>query len=195
MIRAFTVDNYIFVNYGQSIWWFIMLYLLSASIKNYKYEIVNIHIKKNILYKVFGLLYISLSIIIGILYCFLLENGHNNASSMIMSYCSPFVLLSSVALFLSALEYGGGCKLAKCKSYITKLASLTFAVYLIHDYDWGRQYVWYGIINAENSAFLPLYSVLYIISLYSACLIVENVRKRCGYFITQTFNGWKLFFK
>lgn len=85
------------------------------------------------------------------------------------------VLLISLTLFMafSSLDIG-------YHKWINTLASATFGVYLIHDSDFVRSFLWVEVFqNAEyrNSLFLIPYSIIVVIVVYAVCTAIDLLRK------------------
>lgn len=88
--------------------------------------------------------------------------------------------LKSFALFAISLFMFIGFKNMNIKDndYINIIAKATFGVYLIHDNNFVRPYLW-NFINAPkytNSVFIIIYSILIVIVIYSICTIIELLR-------------------
>lgn len=84
------------------------------------------------------------------------------------------ILLTSLFLFL------GFEKLQiKCNSIINKIALTTFGIYLIHDNNIIRSFLWKELFkNAEysNSIYLIPYSIFVILIVFTVCSIIEFFR-------------------
>ena len=88
--------------------------------------------------------------------------------------------LKSFALFAISLFMFIGFKNMNIKDndYINIIAKATFGVYLIHDNNFVRPYLW-NFINAPkytNSVFIIIYSILIVIVIYIICTIIELLR-------------------
>lgn len=88
---------------------------------------------------------------------------------------SFLMLLTSILLFMSFATL----KL-KTNKFINLVASATFGVYLIHDSNFVRPYLWGNIFkNAtyQNSAYLLPYSIIVVCLVFVICSVIELIRK------------------
>lgn len=86
-----------------------------------------------------------------------------------------FTFLSSLFLFMLFKQ-----KKAKYNSGINFVAASMFAVYLIHDHQLIRGFLWKSIICAEkyqDSLFLILYIVLSVIVIMGICVVIDIIRR------------------
>lgn len=84
-------------------------------------------------------------------------------------------LLISISLFMvfATLQM-------KCHKWINVIASGTFAVYLIHDHDTVRTFLWHDLFQNrlyQNSPFIVVYSVLAVLAVFIVCVLIDFVRQ------------------
>jgi surface polysaccharide O-acyltransferase-like enzyme len=88
---------------------------------------------------------------------------------------SPFVLVTSIELLVGFLKLK-----PHYSRVVNKLASATLGVYLIHDNNLFRPYLW-GIIlkNSEmySSRFLIVHAVISIAAVYFVCSLIDLLRQ------------------
>lgn len=140
--------------------WFIVLYFIAAYIRRYSNSFQWNDRKFGLLYLV-GVLLVSLS-----KYCIALATQlilHKTVgTSIFYGYSSPFMVLSSIALFLS-FERKPEIKCGKM-SVISKVAASTFGVYLIHDNPLLRPVLWSLFnVNTEGNIFLFIIILIAIV--------------------------------
>lgn len=160
------------IKYGYHVLWLMILYLIGAYIKvndlNLKYH------------KIKWLLFYFLIVILTFLikyYCHLFANYNTikNYELFLVQYNSPFILLSSLALFM----YFINLKLDNSGVIISFFSKLTFAIYIIHEHNLVRNKF---IINrfcylVDYNTFWVLINVLFIMFLISIiCMIIDFLR-------------------
>ncbi|WP_080703498.1 acyltransferase [Streptococcus equinus] len=95
------------------------------------------------------------------------------------------ILIISVLLFLGFSKIDMGSN-----KLINIIASATFGVYLIHDNNYVRPFLWEKLFkNAlfSNSHYLIPYSLLVIIVVYVVCIVIELMRI---YFVEKKYTPW-----
>lgn len=138
------------VNNGFSFSWFIVLYLISAYIRNYPINLAHP-----------GLIYIACSIIL-LLAKILSDFIPLLAvfSNLLFIYNSVAVTISSVMLFIFFSNH------SNANTVISKISSLTFAVYLFHEHGALRSILWDNIICLDSVAHDPLmFTIRFAISI------------------------------
>lgn len=152
--------------------WFINIYAIAGYIRKYKDDFLNNNKK------------IIISIISIFTFCILFSIStivlSNHFKSIIKYeqyfskiYYAPLLLLSILIfkLFLNQKPF--------TNKFINILASATFGVYLIHDYNFVRRYVWLDLLKVnkyKNSPYLILYSLGVVLLIYIICSIIELLR-------------------
>ncbi len=104
-----------------------------------------------------------------------------------IQYSSVFVYISSILLFLFFKDIKlENSKLSKVINYI---ASLTFAVYLVHNNDLIIADLWKTLNPAkyENSRFLFVYMSACVFGIFISCCILEILRSKFSFFLHKTF--------
>lgn len=126
--------------YGYSLLWFMILYIIAAYIKRYSVPQLP-----------FGRLYIGISVVLGILQSVVtlvssLDIPIVRLLSIVvnlqMKYTSVPVVISSLCLFTKALNSYKRFGNKKIEYIITKLAKLSFGVYLFHESCYLRNIIW-----------------------------------------------------
>lgn len=89
---------------------------------------------------------------------------------------NPLILCMSLSIFMlfSTLNLG-------VVTWMNKLASATFGVYLIHDYRMSRVFLWKDVFSNGmflNSWLFVPYSLGVALLIYSVCTGVERLRQR-----------------
>ncbi|MGN0405344.1 MAG: acyltransferase family protein [Bariatricus sp.] len=138
------------VNNGFSFSWFIVLYLISAYIRNYPINLAHP-----------GLIYIACSIIL-LLAKILSDFIPLLAvfSNLLFIYNSVAVTISSVMLFIFFSNH------SNTNTVISKISSLTFAVYLFHEHGALRSILWDNIICLDSVSHDPLmFTIRFAISI------------------------------
>ncbi|MBQ7216169.1 MAG: acyltransferase family protein [Synergistaceae bacterium] len=98
----------------------------------------------------------------------------------------PMVILSSLCLLLGFRSLN-----IPHSKIINILASATFGVYLIHDNNFVRPFLWRTLFkNAsyQDSPYLIPYSIAVILTVYISCTVIELIRAK----IFRTFSGGRL---
>lgn len=170
-------------NVGYSLSNFIMLYFIGAYISKY-----NIKILKKIDKKTIRIICILIMLLSSSLNTFIfasinsiqnrgeiLNYIYDIISSAKYSYCNPLVVIQSISYFYFFKTLNIKNKL------ITNISSLTFGIYLIHDNNLIRLYLYKNILKLP---FITIYSssiipkmLLYTILIFITCSIIELVRK------------------
>lgn len=148
--------------------WFILLYSIAAYIKLYDPEIFN---KKGYIKAafIFYIILILLAIIIDII---------GNHFSWLEAYPTHFSNLQTpTMLFLSILLFVGFKNIhISYSKIINAIAACSFGVYLIHDNEMIRHYLWIDIFKNymyfDNKYFI-IYALITIIFVYIGCTIIS----------------------
>lgn len=96
-------------------------------------------------------------------------------SLFFLSQQSALTFLGALALFLFFQKWH-----IKTSKWINLAASATFGVYLIHDSEIIRPFLWHEVFrNAQyqDSVFLIPYSIIVIAAVYGACTCVDLLRQ------------------
>lgn len=85
------------------------------------------------------------------------------------------IVLASVFMFIGFLNLN-----VKHSKVINTVSSATFGVYLIHDHELVRNFLWNTLFNQTNFTYsksLIMYSIFAVLSVYVVCTIIELTRK------------------
>lgn len=66
-------------------------------------------------------------------------------------------------------------------SFINKISSSIFGVYLVHENYLARQYIWEGIFNINNmitSVWYPIYYIFIVLITFVICIFFEIIREK-----------------
>lgn len=125
----------LFVNGGYSFIWFVVLYFIAAYIRIYDIKADN---------KIFVLIYVGLAVMAPFMRIaaevIQLKIGATTFVDNVMDYKMPITVIMSVAFFMifKNLEI----KNKTAKKVITKIAPMSFGVYLLHDSGYIRRILW-----------------------------------------------------
>lgn len=164
-----------FEEMGCSIIWFSTLYLLIGYIKKYV-DLTKKKKSKNLIIFIVSYALLALSCIIIDLVGYKMQNNN-----IILSQSRYFMRQNSILSFLASIELFLFFTKIKIKNnnIINKIASCSFGVYLIHDNDILRNYLWktmFQSYNYYNYIWFILYALGVIIIVYSVCTLIELIR-------------------
>ena len=153
---VFQVDN------GFTFIWFIFLYIIGAYIRIYGLPPAFFDIN--------GWTYLFFCLLPVIFYSFLDINGY-----IIMGqYNNIYVLFLSIFLFSA---FNKLCiKNQKIITAISLLSPYTLGVYLIHDNQYVRPFIWRYIIEFSQSNLFIVYLLLYCIFIFIVCTVIDSIR-------------------
>lgn len=159
------------VNKGYSFIWLAFLYIIGAYLKLYQSDLKKYSQKFCLLtyFICVSIVWASKLLIIKLL-------GITKYSDLFVNYVSPFILLGSVCFFIFFLRL----KINRGKTLITKIASVSFGVYLIQDNKHIRAYFIQD--KFVDCAKLPWYTMLgriliIAVIIYIACSLIDYIRK------------------
>lgn len=105
----------------------------------------------------------------------------NNSALLFVKTNSITTALLSICIFMVFKNMDIGYS-----KIINRIASTTFGIYLIHDNEYVRSFLWKELLhNASymDSMYLPLHTVVSVAGVFCVCMGVESVRtfvvKRC----------------
>ena len=162
--------------------WFVVLYFIGAFIRLHL-DINKFSSKKLfvILIVSFILLYLASSIMGQLAIIFNvknLANGSLGVINVVMFLAGDnklFVLIISIMFFLIFLK-----RKEFSNKYINYVAGSTLGVYLIHDNDFIRQYLWDHLINVSSYYYSPnlwIVAIISIVSIYLVCTGIDIIRR------------------
>lgn len=166
---GFTYKN----GYGTSLLFFVLLFFTGGYYRKYgnliPLEVLHLKNNRNLFYAIVILVFLFGAMRGG---CF----GDLKAIVSTTPYHS-FTFVVSVALF----QYFLSIKFNE--TWFTKLCCFlspyTFAVYLIHDNNYVRDWLWRDVIHLENTLNSPYYILLLVfipLSIYISCMAIEYLR-------------------
>ena len=171
VIPSFTSVEYAYNDLG----WFLVLYFIAGYIRKYV-SVTGNNSSKHFIMAVVSYLFIIFSniLMIGLSHklhtdFLLLRSGHFSALN------SPFILLTSIELLIGFMKI----KPNECL-WVNKLASATLGVYLIHDNNMLRPYLWHTILKTESmyaSDLFIAHALCCIIGVYIVCSLVDLIRQ------------------
>lgn len=152
--------------YYSILGWFIFLYILGAYIKLYPKKIYD-NLKFNISSLV---LMISLSVLL------LINYNHFFISKMVPSLRD--IVPNTLPILIMALNIFLIFKNIDIKSaFINSMAKSVFAVYLIHDNELVRPFLWQGLLHVTtymNSNFFILWALLISFCVFITCIVIDQ---------------------
>lgn len=153
--------------------WFIYLYMIAGYIR---IHLADKHFsgKKYIIYSLICLALTYLSTIVFDILGLKISFLGNHAMFFYTIEKAPIVL-ASVFMFIGFLNLN-----VKHSKVINTVSSATFGVYLIHDHELVRNFLWNTLFNQTNFAYsksLIIYSIFAVLSVYVVCTIIELTRK------------------
>ena len=84
------------------------------------------------------------------------------------------IVVASVLMFIGFLNLN-----IKYSKLINTLSSATFGVYLIHDHEFVRNFLWNVLFKQSTfstSKYLIIYSIFAVVSVYVVCTIIDLIR-------------------
>ncbi|MEG1752255.1 MAG: acyltransferase [Clostridia bacterium] len=140
---------------GFNVIWFIFLFIFASYIKLYDTKKIN-----NYWYLLIYAIATTLTYFLG------------------QSYCSPFVLLSTISIFMIFKNFK--IKNLKLSKFINYVSGLTFGIYLLSDNHSFKMFMYLNIFNV-NDYYLSKYSYLicfaFVIITFVVCALIEAFRK------------------
>lgn len=173
------------VNLGYSLLWLAALYIIGSFLGRYLDDFSSV--KQYILPILYFIcVYFAFLSIIAFRFLFdkipVLETYPNVKAEMMITYNSPFIVLSSICLFL----FFARLKVKRFKKFILKISRASFGVYLISEHSAVKNFVmekrFVPYINAPFYELL-LRIAIHIIIVYAACTIIDLLRIRLFNFL------------
>ncbi len=159
------IDDIIDANEGKSLYSFIFMYCLGGYLKRFVKKPQKINIR-------FLLAYIGICSINFIIKLF---SGADSAYSGAFGWFSnPFVIFSSIAIFMFFLS------LNFYSNIVNKIASTTFAVYMIHEFTYLRNFLWsvFSFKQYDGSVFQCVIKIIGIsLLVFAVCMTIELLRQ------------------
>lgn len=171
-----TMRNYSLGGYFYSFLMFVNMYFIGAVIRLYSNEILERRIKY---LGIFSTCFMAGSILLfnflGLSDPYYLKAAHSMYFEF--SGASIFALLVAIWIFT---WFNKNCTL-KYSYYINKIASTTFAVYLIHDNALIKQWLWCDIVKGYvfyKTDFLVIHMIVVTCIIFIVCSVLELFRIR-----------------
>ncbi len=166
LLRLFTLQE---VQYNNLIL-FIMIYSIGGYVKIYEDETIFNKKMFVIILTCFIFAFISSEVltIFG-------TNSINKLGQIITSMNSPIVIIISILIFLAFKNIS-----MKNNKIINSIASATFGVYLIHDNNYVRDFLWHRLFRFDlivNDNWFIVKVLLVVVSIYTLCTAIEITRK------------------
>ncbi|MCD8129640.1 MAG: acyltransferase family protein [Oscillospiraceae bacterium] len=161
--------------YGYSVLWLVVIYMIGAYIKLYD-PFAKIGAMKMLGKYVVcvGITWLS-KLLIGCLTSALL--GEAKLDGYLISYTSPKIFLSAVALFMAFIRMRFTERISQL---LVIVSPLSFAVYLIHEHPLMREYVVpyerFGSFVELNPLLMVIFVLGAAVLIYSACIVIERIR-------------------
>ena len=171
------VPSFTEAGYGYNdLSWFVVLYFIAGYIRKY-ISVSEGNSTKHLL--VAGISYLTV-VLFEVFLTWADNRYHINVLSLhvprLSLLNSPFVLLTSVELLI------GSVKMKRHEyAWINKLASATLGVYLIHDNNMLRPYLWHTVLKTDimySSRLLIVHALLSVMGVYIVCTCIDLIRQR-----------------
>jgi hypothetical protein len=174
ILPLITRVNYGFGSYMNAIW-FAALYFYAAYIKRYV-NIKNNNASKHFLVAILSVVLLIATNIIMIRWGHIHHHDIESARNQIgFKLNSPLIVLTSIELFI------GFIKLKQFyNQWINIVASASLGVYLIHDNNFVRPFLWKTLLKTPemySSNYLILHALASILGVYLVCSLIDLIRK------------------
>lgn len=152
--------------------WFIYIYLIGGYLKKYPLKI-KLKPKKYIL--------ISLTLYLITFLSFVIVTVTKGRIELVATYEMYFFGIANLSTLIITLFLFLGFSNLKIKynKIINIISTTTFGIYLIHDNDYVRNFIWQVLFKCnkfENTYILIPYSLIVIIVVFIICMIIELLR-------------------
>lgn len=154
--------------YGNVVVQFFMLYLIGAYIRLYPDNLLS---RK----KTITIILVSICIILLLLSTIILDSIHKYSSDL-YSRSSILIVILAVGILTMFLKVN-----ISYNKIINTIGGCTFGVYLIHDNNYVRSWLWIDFLknySYANSEFLIIRIILSVIIVFVVCIIIEFLRKK-----------------
>jgi surface polysaccharide O-acyltransferase-like enzyme len=155
--------------------WFVFLYLIASYIRKYPHDLFS-RTRLCLLIFTAGCIFIMLSVIILDLLGLKIANFPIDPTFLREMNSLP-LLFCSISLFLYFKNINIGSN-----KIINSVSATTFGIYLIHDNNLIRSYLWVNIAKNNSyyhSNWLFLHAIVTIILVFIVCLFIEYFRIEC----------------
>ena len=162
-----------YINFLVNIGWFFTLYLIGSFMRKYGEN----YLKKVRWYYSLIAFFVLYVLIIFIQYKF----GINFAE-----LTNPIGLVMAICLFLTFKQ----SKIKNIK-FLNLVASFTLGIYLIHDNNFVRGYIWNNLFNCGYHSqynYFVVFAIVAVIVVFVACSIIEYLRQKLFAYIEKFIN-------
>ena len=165
---------------GYSVCWFVTLYCIAAYLRLYpalprRGVCLAVYVGCSLVIAAEHFLYLRFLDGSGIASLF--GDAASHLPTLFYAYNSVPVLAASVALFLffRSITLSG----ARVSRAVTHVSSLTFGVYLIHDHESVRKWLWGALRLSDSADSARIVWLLPVVCLavFAACLAIEQLRQ------------------
>lgn len=168
IIPTITTSDVLFSNFV----WFIMLYLIAAYIRKYPNKYTE-NVKNNIIYASIIVAFLIFSVVEFNFLGLIIPKVNNTITYFGKSNSFPLLILS-INMFLIFKNIK-----VKNSNFINLIANSTFGVYLIHDNQIVRSYLWENLLKNNTyseSPYLILHLIISIIAVFIVCTMIDQFR-------------------
>lgn len=173
----FRVDTYGIFS-GRELPWFLYLALLAGYLK--------FHTREDKKYFFYGLSAYVLCSLAALFSVYLSVKTHQEDIGYFLNYNSPLALAATVSLFVCVKNMPW--RESRLDTWILKIASAAFGVYLIHDNALIRYQVWdfFRASKVARTHWAVIYAVAIAVVVYLVCTCLELLRQ----YLFWKFGGW-----
>lgn len=174
-----------FIQWGLSVTSFVGLYLLAQYVRKYQYELIIVKGGGKI-----SVAYFSSTLLLFLVTMVSVYLKFDYLTGKIFAYTSPIVILNSLLLLLTFVNID---RKGFVNPVINKIAASSFAAYLLHhnpnvmDSFW-KNFCW-NLYENHWATYIPL-AMLFLISVFSAAVIIDQVRIFCWNKIETLLNKY-----
>lgn len=165
IIPTFTTSDM----YGNTVLQFLMLYMIGAYIRLYPDNLLSRE-------KSISRILVISCIILLLLSTLILDTILHKYSSYFYSRTSILIVGLAIGLLITFLKFN-----ISCNKIINTIGGCTFGVYLIHDNNYVRSWIWVDTLKNytyADSNFMIVHILLAVISVFIICTIIELLRKK-----------------
>lgn len=177
--------------FGQSMVWFVVLYMIGAFIKLY----IDKNKLRNVAKRCFwvSILLMNVTWIIATLIAVNLHlDLFNEKVGTMLKYYFQYDSLPVLIASVSAFHWLRGVNINSSiiRNAIKRVSPLVFGVYLIHCNYYIVELVWKGITDFSiPNPFLPIYALIYTIMIYIICLMIDYIRYIINSVLTRNWSN------
>lgn len=171
------LPNFTKANYDcQNLGWFVILYFIAGYIRKYVVSTTKDHSSKHFFVAVISYIAVIASDVI------LIWLGRTLHLDFLISHAGHFAALNSPLILLTSVELLIGFVKMKPRQclWLNKLAGATLGVYLIHDNNMVRPYLWHTLLRTDDIAssnLLIIHALCSIVGVYVVCTLIDLLRQ------------------